>query len=252
MNCTNPAAVNYTPLATEDDGSCIYLEKIGSTCYAFQDVLPALVRDESFTLSWPLETGNWVFYHDYIPDYYFTTREKLFNLYNRKVYRHNDGPPGQYHHQSLKKPFFIDAVFPSKDEFVLNNITWITEVLNAGKSQEGLTITHVTAWNNYQCTGRVLLSTVFELLEYKTHRKTRGQWSFNYFRDLVISADSQFLDDLFGNFSVLANAIDAELPWYEKQLLVDNHVIVRLEFDNLSGYKLLLHEADINANTSYR
>ena len=84
------------------------------------------------------------------------SREKLFNLFGNKIYKHNEGTPGKYYNAA--KSFFIDVVFPDKADFVLNTVEWITEVLNTdNKSQEFATLTHITAWNNYQCTGRVSL-----------------------------------------------------------------------------------------------
>ena len=93
-------------------------------------------------------------------------------------------------------------------------------------------------------------SSIYELLQYETHRKTRGRWSFNSFRDVIVESDNKFLQDIFHNFSILPGAIDTELPWYEQQLLVDNHVIIRFEFDNATGQKLLIHNVDINTNNS--
>jgi hypothetical protein len=250
MNCTNPSAVNFDPLATSDDGSCVYLHKIGSTCYAFKDLDPGEQEDKSFTVSWSLEQKGWVFFHDYTPDFYIHTREALYTMTAGTISKHNAGAPGSY--GGTVKPFFIDMVFPNQREFIVNTFSWLSEVLSAGKAKEQLTFTHLTAWNNFQCTGRIALSSIFDLLQYKTHRKTQGLWTLNDFRDIVKDNEAPFLNDLFSNFSVKSAAVNPSLPWYEKQLLSDTFVIVRLEFDNTSGNKIYLHDADINADPQTR
>lgn len=95
--CTNPAAVNYNSAANVDNNSCLYLIKEDATCYAFQDADFAGIVDESYTLSFSLEQKDWVFFHDYTPDFYFSGRDQLFNLKDNKIYRHNLGAPGVYH-----------------------------------------------------------------------------------------------------------------------------------------------------------
>lgn len=250
MNCTNPSAKNYNAAATTDDGSCIYLSKIGDVCHAFQDVAPDTVTDQSFTLSWELKSNNWVFYHDYIPDYYVMTREKLYSLHTDRIYKNSEGPYGNYY--GVVNPFFIDVAFPSKQEFTLNTVQWITSILDStDKAKEESTLTHITAWNNYQCTGRIPLSSVIEYLE-GDHRKIQGKWSFNDLRNALIDNDVKFLDTIFNNFSILTGVTSNELPWYEQQLLSDNFVVIRFEFNNTSNQKALVHDVEINADKSSR
>lgn len=251
MSCSSPSAVNYDPTAIGEDGTCIYLTKLEGICYAFQDVNPAQIVDQSFTMSWEVKSSNWVFYHDYVPDFYVMTREHLHNIRGGKIYRHNEGPYGNYY--GTVNPFLVDVAFPSKQEFMLNTVQWITSVIDtATKAKEQMTLTHITCWNNYQCSGRVALSSVFELLEYRTDRKTRGLWSFNDFRNVMLNADANFLDTIFKNFAILPGAIDPNPAWYNQQLLQDNFVVIRFEFDNLSNQKLLLHDVEINADKSPR
>lgn len=252
-NCTNRAAVNYDPAATEDDGSCIYLAKIGGICYAFQDVNPNTVVDKSFTLSYALENENWVFFHDYIPDFYFHTREKLHTIKNSKIYTHNSGPVGKYYDNDPKS-FYIDMVFKSEDEMTLNAISWVTEVMDrlTETNEEFSTLSHITIWNAYQCTGRIPLSQVFESLEVKNVRRTQSEWNFNDFRDIVATRGAKVVGDIFSNFAVNTAALDANLPWYEKKLMEDQYFIIRLEFDNTQDKVVLLHNVDADVTRSTR
>jgi hypothetical protein len=251
--CMNNSAVNYNPSATVDDASCIYLEKVNNICYAFQDVTLDKIKDRSFTLSYALEGDNWVFFHDYIPDYYFHTREKLHTIKNSRIYTHNNGPAGQYY-SSTPASFFVDMVFRSEEEMTLNSISWITEVMDrlTKANEEFSTLTHVTIWNAWQNTGRIPLSQVFESLEQKNVRKTQSQWNFNDFRDLVSSRGATVVLDIFQNYAVNTSALDPNMPWYDKKLLEDQYFIVRLEFDNSADKIVVLHDADADVTRSTR
>lgn len=251
--CTNPAADNFNPSANPDDGSCIYLEKIGSTCYYFQDAPVDQTQEKSFTLSYSVDHDNWVFFHSYVPDFYFSTRNKLHTLHNDKVYTHNEGEVGKYY-SSSPTSFFIDVVFATKDEAILNSLSWVTEVINRSTqiSEEFSTLTHISIWNSWQHTSRIPLSSVFATLETSNTRKTQSKWNFDDFRDLVISRGSGFLASLFQDYAVDSTKISTSLPWYEKKLLEDNHFIVRLEFDNSADKDVILHSVDPNLDKSAR
>lgn len=248
--CTNPSAVNYNSAADTEDYSCIYLEKLNGQCYAFQDVAANQTIDQSFTLSFSLSESDFVFFHDYTPDFYFSSRDQLYNLKNKKIYVHHKGAPGLYH-DSSPRSFFVDVVFPADSEMILDSVQWISEVLNQGQPQQFSTFTHLTIWNSQQCTGRIPLAQVFTNLEYTT-RKTQGVWSFDAFRDQLKVYGTTFLKDLFNNFVIIDGTMDPDKPWFDQSLLQDNWFVIRFEFDNTSGNQFLFHGADINAERSYR
>lgn len=250
LGCTNPWAVNYNSAATIDDGSCIFLYKVDGQCYAFKHEPP--IRDESFTVSFSIEDGNWVFFHDYIPDYYFHTRDQLWSVKNRRIYRHAGGAPGKFYDETPAS-FFMDLVFAHDHDMILNTVEWVSEVINSlGAEQEFKTFTHVTVWNNQQCTGRIALNDVHDILQYKTHSRTRGIWSFDDFRDMVRQRDGDFLNDLFSNFSVKTEKLSTRRAWFNSALMEDRYFIVRLEYDNTDGNVVFLHGASINQNESAR
>lgn len=251
--CMNTGAVNFDPTATTDNGSCIYLEKIDGVCYKFTDYSIDGVVDKGFTISYALESNHWTFFHDYIPDYYFHTRERLHLIKARNVYVANEDEPGKLFDTSVRKSFFIDVVFRTDDEQTLNTINWISERLGTtGQDQEFATLTHLTIWNSYQCTGRIPIAQSFDGLTVSNIRRTQAEWSFNDFRDLVATRGTKFLGDIFHDFAVDTSTIDANLPWYEKKLLEDNYFIVRFEFDNSSNNVVFLHDVKTTTTKSTR
>lgn len=249
--CTNPAAVNYNPNAKTDDGSCLYLDSIGGICYAFQDLLPSELVDKSWTLSYSLLDENWVFFHDYIVDMYFSVRKTLFNLTNGGIREHNAGAFGTYDGTGPKS-FFVDVIYASPQELTLNAAMWNTLVQNADGSESPFeTLTHITIWSGTQCTGRVPV-TMDTGVESPTDRKTQSKWSFNDFRDQLITPGSSFLQDLFNNFAVIGSKLSDIKPWFEQQLLEGLYFVVRFEFDNASGKKLYIEETGLDTTISGR
>jgi hypothetical protein len=250
--CTNPNAVNYNPAATVDDGTCLYLENLGLTCVAFEDVAAADVKDESFTLSYSIKGKDWVFFHDYFQDMYFSTRDQLYSIKDRKIFKHNSGAPGVYY--GAVKPFFVDVVFNNGVDATLNSLNWLSEVFNTAGELEFSTLTHITVWNGQQCSGRITIDEVFkaENLSFEHTRKTKSLWSFNTFKDLIITRGTPFLENIFNNFAVIGSAMSTELPWYEQKLFEGDYFIVRFEFDNVSGNQVVLHGVDVDITKSYR
>lgn len=203
----------------------------------------------SFTASFSIVGHSWAFYHDYVPDMYFHTREKLWSIKNNRIWKHNDGAPGLYYNE-VPQPFFIDIVFNGDSDMLLETITWMTEMVqgNVGISDndtEWSTLTHITIWNSQQHTGRIALKTVFENLQYEDMRKTQGQWTFNDFRNILIDRNIQFLTSVFNDYLVDPAMVDSNKPWYEAELLEDKYFVVRFEFDNISQKQIILHS--INA-----
>lgn len=249
-NCTNPAAANYDPAAIVS-GDCIYLNKVDGTCYEFLDYDADGVLDKSFTLSYAIESNNWTFFHDYVPDYYFHTREKLHLIKGRKIFTANEGPKGEFLGKAAKS-FFIDVVFKNDEEQTLNVVKWISEKLTETTDLEFSTLTHLTIWNSYQCTGRIPIAQAFNGLEVTNIRRTKSEWSFNDFRDAVLTRGATFLKDIFNDYAVITAEIGLNIPWYDKSLMEDKYFIIRFEFDNSADNVVLLHDVGVDTTKSNR
>lgn len=248
LGCTNPAAVNYNPFATEDNGSCVYLHKLNGVCYAFEDA-EVVAEDKGFTISWSLTEKCWAYFHTYKPDFYINLRNALYSLKQGSIYKHNAGAPGQYY--GPKEPWFIDLVFPFTAESLLNAIVWVSEVFSSsGIEQQDQTITHITASNSNQCTGKLEIGKALDKIVQTTAR-SKGTWSFNDLRDAVSTHGQAFLDTIEKDFRPLQGNLNFNKPFFKQELLADNYVIIRLEYDNESGNKVLLHDAAVDSQPTY-
>lgn len=205
----------------------------------------------SFTMSFSVAGRGWVFFHDYIPDMYIHTRELLFSAKDSEIFRHNTGAPGLYYDTPIK-PFFIDVIFRGEDsELTLETINWISEYLTNQTDQTFKTLSHISIWNSHQHTGRIALRENLPLLNQEI-RRTQGEWSFNDFRNILTSKGVKFLADIFNDYALDGAQADVNLPWYFKELLIDQWFCVRFEFDNATGETLLLHDVTVHATKAPR
>jgi len=257
LGCTNIDAENYDPAATIDDGSCVILFKHKNDCLQFSSYPDSQLVDKSFTMSYSIEGQSWVFFHDFIPDFYYHTREQLWSLNEQRLYKHNSGPYGIYYDMNKRKSFFIDVIFQATTELILETVQWITEVINesADNSENELewnTLTHISIWNSQQHTGRIALKDVFENLQYETSRRTQGQWSFDRFRNILQDRGVKFLLDIFNDYALDQTKVDLNKPWYETEIIEDKYFVIRFEFDNTLNKQLILHDTTVEAIKSDR
>ncbi len=250
QGCLNLNAINYDPSVTEENRSCIYvLNDLNGLEHLFSDYQE--VKDTSFTLSYSILSGSWVFFHDYVPDYYFHTREQLWMVKDGKIYRNTGGQPGLYFNE-VPRPFMIDVVFRSDSDLLLETVNWITECLDTDSSNtdnEWETLTHISIWNSQQHTGRITLADL--PIEDQPYRKTQGEWSFNDFRNVLRDRGIVFLQDIFHSYALDLSQVE-EKGWYDQELIEDKYFIIRFEFDNRSGKQIILHQTNIQALKSDR
>lgn len=210
---------------------------------------------EPFTMSYSVKGQGWAFFHDYIPLMYIHQREQLFSAFEDNLYKHHTGVPGRYYQADIDPPksFFIDVVFNAETEMLLESIMWMSDyIYSNGEENMFLTLTHIAIWNSQQHSGRITLQENVALTSNRDNRRTRGEWNFNDFRNILKEKGTAFLDDIFNDYNLLAGTSSATLPWYFKELLQDNWFCVRFEFDNVDDAQLILHETNLQVQKAIR
>lgn len=220
-------------------------------------LLFSFLKDEqSLTFSMDISTMRWTYSHDYFPNAYINTRKKLINIKNNKIFRFNEGPFGVYHTEDIK-PYYIDVPFINGSSFILNSISWRTIVEDVSNVFQYLdevynkTFTSVTIWNANQCTGKIdLISNNGQPLANNT-RAPEYRWNFNKFVNLV-KEPGVFLQNIFEDFRVIDSKLKTNIPWYQKDLILGDYVIIRFEFSNSENKQITVIDLDVDVSKSHR
>lgn len=203
-----------------------------------------------FTLSYSMVTRKWAFFHDYFPVMYINTRKELFSANAAAgvstIQKHNSAASGVFPTNGTRS-FFIDVIFKSDTDLIAESIQWKTDVLIENTTDLDThieTLTHIAIWNSHQHSGRVALQD-YTALNIKDIRRTKGVWSFNSFRDILELKRTDFLDSVLNDFNLIG--VNANKPWYDKELLSDTWFCVRFEFNNSVNRKVVLHDTALQA-----
>lgn len=121
--------------------------------------MTVLQRDNNFTLRFSEKNNAFYSFHPYTPSRYINKGDIFITTSpdNNKLYTQGEGNYnefyGQYHPSTITL-----LINPEADmDCVFNNIEYKSEAYINGVDQPGSTLTHMTAWNEYQNTGRVQL-----------------------------------------------------------------------------------------------
>jgi hypothetical protein len=211
--------------------------------------------------------GAWVSFHDYDPDYMFSTRKNVISFKDGKLYIHNNPTNRGLYYDDNKASSYIDVPFnpnsiPSfsngkrvyKDTSVyLDSINWNSNFTKLnGVNDLYKTINYLTVRNQHQHSGKILLDYDTNLIKDTNTRNAETKWYCNSFRNLVKDKNEPFIKDIFSNFEVINGNIDSLLPWFEQEAMNNRWFIVRFEYDNIGDYKMILHSVDINKTDSFR
>lgn len=204
--CLIPQAKNFNAAAP-----CIVLVSHEDVCYEFEE-LP--MDDKKLTLSYSMAMDNWTSFHDYWPQRYLRDRNDSYCIDKYELHKMNTGLVGEFN--AARKPFMIDIVFNWAEETFLDSVIWNSVIAGLPLN----TFTHITVSTETETTGRRVLD---------NPRKIQGMFSFNEIRSMVKVLP--FKDDVYNDYNILTASVAEYLPWYEKKRIIDNHAVVRLEYD---------------------
>lgn len=205
-----------------------------------QEVLETFKPDPAaaeFTLSFSLDTNQWVSFHDYSPHYMFPMNKRLFAITGGKIWEHNEGEYGVYY--GVAHPSIIDLIFNADVKALLSYVNWESTVLDEfGIPVFDETISHITVRNRYQTTGKL------DIKHLDSARNVENDWKFNDIRDIGIR-NKLGHQNIIHNFNVNENSgIKADKWDTNKSRFVSAYCIVRLEVDNKNNYQIMIHDVD--------
>lgn len=176
-----------------------------------------LQNDKSFTIRFNEKNNAFHSFEPYYPSMYINKGNKLFlsDSTNNKLYQHYLGEYNKFFEEY--HPSYITLLInPEADlDCTFNNIDYKSEVYIDNIDQPNSTLTHMSAWNEYQNTGRVQLV----LGRNKNLRRKFRNWN-------ALISRNQGSRDRMRN------------PW----------LFLKLEFDKNDNSKLILHDIIINYN----
>jgi len=222
------------------------------------------IVNKSKTISFRLDTEDWLFEHDYFPNLIYHDTNNLYSIINNletkeaENYRHNDKlNKGLFY--GKKFPSYVDIIFngstPEYTEVtsrntvveskMLHSINWVIDTIkpNGGNDQFS-GITGIMVYNNNQCSGIINLKNYGEL-----SRSLEGVWSANNFKDLVINPSDPILDD---NGDVIESNLNQLKLWFEKSNFISKFIVVRLIIDNIDNNNVYIHKVNVNSIISKR
>ena len=217
----------------------------------FQQVNANKLEDVSYTMSYSVIGESWDSFHTYISDKLFNSRNNLYSFKNNKIYKHNANNKCIYYNGVDK--CYISPVFTNKDKtFILNNIYIETDVVNADKIRIDKTFNKLTVVNNYQGSNTISLvpydvnKSALDNYDVANTRRVRNGWFFNKFRNKKANEFVKIVTESLGKY--VHNTIYITDLNEGINRIIDNHVVILLEYDNTEQYDLFIYNIDINAN----
>jgi len=191
---------------------------------------------------------------------------------------HDIPPPTRTVYESYIEPVFL---YDKEIRKMLHSVTWQSAIMSPVNREylELLTITDIAIYSLSHYTGiKVLRDTTTGIdnqttdrllnIMYSTKRNglyrfAEGQWFFNDIRDALIhnitinkaiQSETRFIDDFgtLNNTQINALGTTFERDYFNKHLFLDRVFAVRLIYDNVEQYILILHNVNAEIAESVR
>ena len=205
---------------------------------------------DRLTLSLDIGSMRWASSHDYFPQAYISTREKLYNIHDNKVYMFNAGAPGVYHTDTLF-PYIQDIAFVKGHSFIVDNVNWRSTVRENDstvpfpKEIENSTWSSIALYSSDTCSGEIALNPKSFYRARASHNVARAEdrWNFNKFDD--ISKEESPIGTFLNSFPIDESKLNHNSPWYKRGKIRGDIVVVKLIYNNVSGNRIVLDDIDI-------
>lgn len=242
-----------------------------------------VLLDCSWTKSFNLKFNCWVSYHDYFPNFYVNSPDRLYSWRygNDNLWVHNVEHSYQTYYGELKD-YVVEYVSLSNplQTRIWNHIRLITEATKFDKivqyavDQRFITFNQAILYNTRQNSGLLnlvckdtqdnpedyLLQQIQSKESVSIINKNEKDWTINDFRDMVSNYNiPMFLKDKnsvqgseFYDKVLNTNAIDLDKDWTNQEPFRDKYLIIRLIFNTFGDTKLVLNYSIENENISHR
>lgn len=202
---------------------------------------------KTLTMSYSILNNSWIAEHDYKPSYFYFNRKGLFSIDNgfdgilAKFYDHNQANLARYYGNILY-PSFVDIAIKQTDENKLwTQVMWESYVVRLGIIQDDSTFSHLAVYNDFQCTGLIVLKKFAQLgFPSINARKHIQEWSFNQLSDIA-SPNTLFVK-ADGSFDT--SILNANKSWHTKSRIMSKVIILRLYHDNINQNNISLHNVN--------
>lgn len=233
---------------------------------------PQFFENKSWTLSYSFNTGTWVSYHSYLPNYYIHNQSNFYSyiVNNNNIWKHNvEGSYQTFYGKHY--PHIIEYVSVSNpiETRIFEDVMIISEARKYDSTTkqyvdvEDITHNKIILYNSKQSSGEMNMinkdiqgggaNYYFTQVANNTGDilidRNERTWSINQLRDYVVDytkplftkswsqLQSQYYIDKVPN-----NVTDFNKNWNELQSFRDKYLVIRLKFDNF---------ADINLTTQF-
>lgn len=215
-------------------------------------ILLSLKADLPFTVSYDMIKSEWASFHSYIPDLFVTTRKNIYSIKEVSLWKHNKGAAGTFY--STIYPSYVDIVFNDEPlrEKVLASIEWVTRVFKNGINKPDETLTHITVWNDYFCSGKIEVKPQTLIAEYdnKNAKQADRSWRYDDVTDKVINPELPFIDGISNDYNTITSNINLNLAWFEEQEMRGKYFNIRLEYSNFEDKTVSLRGFIANTKRS--
>jgi hypothetical protein len=241
------------------------------------------VNNAIYTLSYSFNSNTWIAFHSYLPRALFRMNNEFYSIArisNRDViYEHNiellrsifyhstiiaDIPNNILNYESFIEPVFV---YGKSKANLIKSVLWQTIYEDPYGNREEFykTITGIALYTSKHFTGEISLSEInrtgniingnpHKLNSLGIHRTVDGVWFFNKIRDAlshniilndVLQKETKFIDD-YGVFNTTQIDLVPNKEYFNKSLLIDIFVAVRLIMDNGDNGKITILNVNVN------
>lgn len=228
----------------------------------YEDIPITSLVEQNFTVSYDIVGERWVSFHDYFADYAINLRDnKVLQFYNNSMYLAHAGESGTFfgiRYNSYITPVFSYGIpsLTNQDvrlkEFIIRSVGWTTDVENESIRLLEETWSTISLHNSFQGTRDRLLipfkDTCSFLEQYgdANTRRIGSIWYYNYAFNEKINTDQRTWIEVLDDFLVInTESKDCTFEELYRSRLLDNHLIIKLTFNNLSNRKLFFYNLSL-------